>query len=70
MDRQLYAATVVCFSAVRILLKHGADPNLPDEFSNIYLVAREKHLNSLQGMGPFHCTQNHTDYCCSCVIQT
>jgi len=39
---------------VRVLLKFGADPNLPDEFSNIYLVAREKGLNSLQGMdGPF-----------------
>jgi len=36
---------------VRVLLKFGADPNLPDEFSNIYLVAREKGLNSLQGMG-------------------
>jgi len=39
-----------CFRAVRVLLKFDADPNLPDEFSNVYLVAREKGLNSLQGM--------------------
>jgi len=38
---------------VRVLLKFGVDPNLPDEFSNIYLVAREKGLNSLQGMMHF-----------------
>ena len=43
---------------MRILLKFGADPNLPDEFSNIYLVAREKGLNSLQGIGHMSC------YCC------
>ena len=41
---------IVYFRAVRVLLKFGADPNLPDEFSNVYLVAREKGLNSLQGM--------------------
>jgi len=41
---------VLCFRAVRVLLQFGADPNLPDEFSNIYLMAREKGLNSLQGV--------------------
>jgi ATP-dependent Clp protease ATP-binding subunit ClpB len=35
-------------STVIALLKFGANPNLPDEFSNVYQVAREKHLNSLQ----------------------
>ncbi|KAI0232506.1 caseinolytic mitochondrial matrix peptidase chaperone subunit B [Lamellibrachia satsuma] len=34
--------------AARVLLAAGADPNLGDEFSNVYQVARDKHLNSLQ----------------------
>jgi len=50
---------VLCFRAVRVLLKFGADPNLPDEFSNIYFVAREKGLNSLQGMGHFYTIHRH-----------
>jgi len=43
---------IACCRAVRVLLKFGADPNLPDEFSNIDLVAREKGLKSLRGV--FH----------------
>jgi len=46
---------------VRVLLKFGADPNLPDEFTNIYLVAREKGLNSLQGM-------SHLCHCCYIIV--
>jgi len=34
---------------VAALLKAGADPNIGDEFSSVYRVARERHLNSLQG---------------------
>ncbi|KAG8226017.1 hypothetical protein J437_LFUL004138 [Ladona fulva] len=33
--------------AVEILLKAGADPNLGDEFSNVYQTASERGLNSL-----------------------
>ncbi len=36
--------------AVKMLLKHGADPDLADEFSNIYLTAREKGLHSMDVM--------------------
>ena len=43
-------------SGVKALLKHGADPNLIDEFSSVHLVARDKHLNSLQGMFFSTCT--------------
>ena len=35
---------------VKALLKYGADPNLGDDFSNIYLMAREKHVHSLDGI--------------------
>jgi len=51
-DKDLYILCDVlyCCRAVRALLKFGADPNLPDEFSNIYLVAREKGLNALHGI--------------------
>jgi len=53
----------VCFRAVRVLLKFGADPNLPDEFSNVFLVAREKGLNSLQGTAiPFHTASRVIQY--------
>ena len=31
------------------LLAAGADPNIADEFSNVYQVAHDKQLNSLQG---------------------
>lgn len=33
---------------LELLLKNGADPNLGDEFSNVYLVAKEKHVHSLE----------------------
>ncbi|XP_067143070.1 mitochondrial disaggregase-like, partial [Centruroides vittatus] len=33
---------------VNILLKAGADPNLGDEFTNVYQVAKEKNLHSLE----------------------
>ncbi|XP_072040903.1 mitochondrial disaggregase-like [Amphiura filiformis] len=35
-------------TAVRILLEAGADPNVGDEFRNVYLTSQEKGLNSLQ----------------------
>jgi len=35
-------------SAVEVLLKAGADPNMADEFSSYYKVAKEKQLHSLQ----------------------
>lgn len=59
----------MCFRAVRALLKFGADPNLPDEFSNVYFVAREKGLNSLQGMYNFNCCSiiSHKNECFVCV---
>jgi ATP-dependent Clp protease ATP-binding subunit ClpB len=31
----------------RVLLKAGADPNLPEEYTNIYHTAREKRMHSL-----------------------
>lgn len=33
-----------------MLLEAGADPNLTDEFSNVYQTAREKHMHSLEGI--------------------
>ena len=36
-------------AAVRALLAAGADPNLGDEFSNVYHTSRDKQLNSLHG---------------------
>lgn len=33
---------------VNILLKAGADPNLGDEFTNVYQIAKEKNLHSLE----------------------
>lgn len=41
---------ISCGSAVVALLKAGADPNVGDEFSSVYKVARERQLNSLQGV--------------------
>ncbi|XP_053312581.1 caseinolytic peptidase B protein homolog [Spea bombifrons] len=35
-------------SAVRSLLRAGADPNLGDEFSNVYETAKEKNIHSLE----------------------
>ena len=35
---------------VKALLKYGADPNLGDDFSNVFLMAREKHIHSLDGI--------------------
>ncbi|XP_056417035.1 caseinolytic peptidase B protein homolog [Hyla sarda] len=35
-------------SIVRTLLRAGADPNLGDEFSSVYEVAKEKNLHSLE----------------------
>ena len=35
---------------VELLLKSGADPNLPDEYTNIYHTAREKGMHSLDVM--------------------
>lgn len=35
-------------SAVKALLKAGADPNIGDDFSSVFRVAREKQFNSLQ----------------------
>lgn len=34
---------------VKLLLKHGADVNLQDEFINVYGTAIEKGLHSLDG---------------------
>ena len=34
---------------MQALLELGADPNLGDDFSNIYQVAKEKRMNSLHG---------------------
>lgn len=42
------AAINNCESAVRILLEAGADPNLGDEFQNVWKTSQEKGLNSLQ----------------------
>ena len=36
--------------AVRSLLDAGADPNLPDEYVNIYHTAREKGIHSIDVM--------------------
>lgn len=35
---------------VEVLLQAGADPNLPDEYTNIYHTAREKGMHSLDVM--------------------
>jgi ATP-dependent Clp protease ATP-binding subunit ClpB len=35
---------------VELLLKSGADPNLPDEYTNIYHTARDKGMHSLDVM--------------------
>jgi hypothetical protein len=35
---------------VQLLLQSGADPNLPDEYTNIYHTARDKGLHSLDVM--------------------
>lgn len=34
---------------VKILLEAGADPNLGDDYTSPGLMAKEKHLHSLQG---------------------
>ena len=35
---------------VRALLENGADPDMIDEFVNIYQTAREKHMHSIDVM--------------------
>ena len=35
------------FEIMKILLEQGADPDLGDDFVNIYQTAREKQMNSL-----------------------
>ncbi|KAM5180995.1 mitochondrial disaggregase isoform 2-T2 [Mantella aurantiaca] len=39
-------------SIVKSLLQAGADPNLGDEFANVYETAKEKNLHSLEGANP------------------
>ncbi|KAM6386290.1 mitochondrial disaggregase isoform 4-T4 [Alca torda] len=39
-------------SVVKILLAANADPNLGDDFSNVYETAKEKGLHSLEGANP------------------
>ncbi|XP_064414101.1 mitochondrial disaggregase isoform X2 [Latimeria chalumnae] len=39
-------------SAVQVLLAAGANPDLGDEFSNVYETAREKGIHSLEGANP------------------
>lgn len=41
---------LIALSAVRALLAAGADPNLGEEFSTVYNVAKQKQINSLHGM--------------------
>jgi len=36
-------------NAVKVLLELGADPNLKEEFSTVYHVAKLKHLNPIDG---------------------
>ncbi|NWR22795.1 CLPB protein, partial [Pheucticus melanocephalus] len=36
-------------SVVKALLTANADPNLGDDFSNVYEIAKEKGLHSLEG---------------------
>ncbi|KFU89693.1 Caseinolytic peptidase B protein, partial [Chaetura pelagica] len=36
-------------SVVKVLLAAKADPNLGDDFSNVYETAKEKGLHSLEG---------------------
>ncbi|XP_064636467.1 mitochondrial disaggregase-like isoform X2 [Lineus longissimus] len=38
------------YECIKVLLENGADPNLGDDFSNVYQIARENRLNSLQVM--------------------
>lgn len=42
---------------LKVLLRNGADPDLGDDFSNVYLAAREKAMNSLDGV----CCMNGLD---------
>ena len=37
-------------SALKVLLEHGADVNLQDEFSSVYRVARQKRYDSYAGV--------------------
>ena len=37
------------FRTAEALLKAGADPNLGDDFSNVYQMSKEKQMNSLHG---------------------
>ncbi|XP_071289705.1 mitochondrial disaggregase isoform X5 [Agelaius tricolor] len=39
-------------SVVKALLTANADPNLGDDFSNVYEIAKEKGLHSLEGANP------------------
>ena len=48
----VFSVSISFFSycrAVKALLSAGADPNLGDEYSNVYTVARERQMNSLHG---------------------
>lgn len=38
-----------CDSVVKALLTANADPNLGDDFSSVYEIAKEKGLHSLEG---------------------
>ena len=37
-------------SALKVLLEHGVDVNLQDEFSSVYRVARQKKYDSYAGV--------------------
>ncbi|XP_060799403.1 mitochondrial disaggregase isoform X2 [Neoarius graeffei] len=48
-------------NVVKVLLESGADPNLGDDFSNVYGTARDKGIHSLEGASPLQVNElGHT----------
>lgn len=70
--RPLHAAAINSRSqAVKFLLSQGADPNLPDNFSNIFQVARENRISpvSVEAIreGEFSALLNHNQMFRGCT---
>ena len=68
-----FQVQVFHFRVVKALIEAGADPNCADKFSTVAEIARDKHLNPLNGeslckymffsMLMNFCTLSHRDGC-------
>lgn len=59
----MVAAVNGSYDAVKVLLELGADPDLREEFSSVYSVAKAKHMNPIDGnFGCLSCSLGNERY--------